>query len=245
MAQVGRRVDIVQDKPLGHPRWLNDYIAPGPVGSVGDVVLQPRLKRSMPNSPFEFDKAFSHVKEPYFGSNVSNGQHVGYCSRGGPALLLDSNWNMGRGFKNRVGWYYQDLRAPDKRVEPLLGTAPEYSWHNRLATVYREKHSGDHFLPLPGPYVLSPGEAARGGRYPITTDIVGGEMPALGGQGQYGQKNTADIPDSNQLFQSAQARGIGTGRTAPGGPRYQRGSADHLSQPARAGPATANQLRLR
>lgn len=73
--------------------------------------------------------------------------------------------------------HYQDLRAPDKLTQPLMGSTPDYSWHNKLATNYEAKRTGDKFLPLPGGYQPSPGELTRGGMYPMTTDLVPGQAP--------------------------------------------------------------------
>lgn len=63
------------------------------------------------------------------------------------------------------------MRAPDKLSQPVLGTTPDYTWHNKLATVYEAKRTGDKFLPLPHGYNLAPGASARGGAYPRVTDI--------------------------------------------------------------------------
>ena len=38
--------------------WNNKYIAPGPVSSVGDVLLGVRLKHSAPNLPLRWDPKF-------------------------------------------------------------------------------------------------------------------------------------------------------------------------------------------
>ena len=62
------------------------------------------------------------------------------------------------------------MRAPDKLTTPIMGATPDYSWHNKIATNYESKHTGDKFLPLPGPYIPSPGEMTRGGAYPYTRD---------------------------------------------------------------------------
>lgn len=157
-------------------RWNYDRIQPGAVGSVGDVNLQVRLKHSYPNLPLRFDKSFSGKNEVFLGSNVTDGSHENYDSGGGPARLIDSNWGGRRHFKYREGYIFQDMRAPDKSTEPLTGATPDYSWHNRLATCYNAKRSGDKFLPLPGGYELGPNQVLRSGTYPRITDVEPGTM---------------------------------------------------------------------
>ena len=72
----------------------------------------------------------------------------------------------------------QDMRAPDTLHEPVMGSTPSYSYNNKIATNYESKRTGDKFLPLPGPYIPSPGEITRGGAYPHTRDLEPGN--ALG-----------------------------------------------------------------
>ncbi|MBF9645471.1 hypothetical protein IAI43_12105, partial [Streptococcus pseudopneumoniae] len=56
-----------------------------------------------------------------------------------------------RGFKTQHGLVYQDLRAPDTTLEPIMGSTGRYPWYNKIATIYEAKRTGDLFLPLPGP----------------------------------------------------------------------------------------------
>ena len=66
------------------------------------------------------------------------------------------------------------MRAPDKLVTPYVGETPDYSWHNKLATVYEAKRTGNLFLPLPHGYIPSPGEMERGGAFPHIRDYEPG-----------------------------------------------------------------------
>jgi hypothetical protein len=152
-------------------------IRPGPVGSVGDVNMQVRFKHSTPNMPLRFDPNNAHGAEPFHGSNVSDGFHTSFYDDGGPAHTIDSNWGGRRDFKTSHGWIYQDVRCPDKRVEPIVGSTPQYSWHNKIATTYNARRTGELFLPLPGEYRLAPGEIPRGGSQVRPTDEVGGDAP--------------------------------------------------------------------
>lgn len=167
-------LSIQARKPLN--RWDHSSIRPGPVGSIGDVNLQPRLKQSAPDFPFKFDPEFSHNRESIHGSNVTDGQHTNYNSHGGPSTLIDTNWGGRRDFSTQRGWVFQDLRPEDRSIEPLLGELPQYSWRNRVATNYNAVRTGDKFLPLPHGYSLGPDDIARGGAYPVVTDIAGGNL---------------------------------------------------------------------
>lgn len=158
-------------EPIVNTRQLNNHqrIAPGRVGSLGVTNQTFRLKHSAPDMPLRNDPNFSGYKSLRLGSNVQDGATLSYDSGGGPARTYDSNWNSGRSFKVANGWYYQDLRAPDTRIEPLMGSTGRYDWYNRVANVYESKRTGDLFLPLPGPYQIAPGEVPRGGMTPRVT----------------------------------------------------------------------------
>ena len=172
MAALSLSIDAM--RPLN--RWDHSRIQPGAVGSVGDVNLQQRLKHSYPDAPLRFEKDFAGKNEVFLGSNVSDGQHVGYDSGGGPARTIDSNWGGRRRFKTRHGYIMQDLRAPDNMVEPFMGSTPGYSWRNKLAKTFEAKRTGSHFLPLPNGYSPTDLQTLRGGRFPITTDLEPGTI---------------------------------------------------------------------
>jgi len=105
---------------------------------------------------------------PNFGSAADP---VGRC--------IDSNWGGRSDFKTSHGWYIQDIRVPDKMVEPYVGSTGDYSWRNKIATVQELKPRGDYFLPLPGPYIPKPGELPRGGNVPSITDVVTPANPII------------------------------------------------------------------
>jgi hypothetical protein len=173
MAALSLSIDAI--RPLN--RWANSSIQPGSVGSVGDVNLTPRFKQSAPELPMRYDPYFRGKKECPLGSNVQNGTQKSYDSKGMGPVTVDSNWGGRRNFKISHGWIYQDMREPDKRVEPILGTTPNYSYQNKLATVYEAKTRGEKFLPLPGGYIPSPGEITRGGAYPFVRNMEPGMDP--------------------------------------------------------------------
>ncbi len=147
---------------LVHKKRLNvmETARPGLEASVGDTLVTPQLTTSTPDMPVRYDKQF--YDRPSNGSLMTAQPYV-----------LDSNWNMGRSENTAYGLIQQDLRAPDKLHEPTLQGVPQYEWRNKVATVYEAKRSGFKFLPLPGPYQVSPGEMVRGGQVVRTTDIEG------------------------------------------------------------------------
>ena len=157
-------MSITATRPLH--AFDNDSIRPGPVGSVGDVLGTIRLKHSMPDLPIR-----KVVLPTSDGSNIEDGQFKSFNTGGGPARVMDSNWQSGRQFKTSHGWVIDDLRAEDRLHEPFLGSGPQYAWRNQVATVYKARTTGNLFLPLPGGYNPSPGEIERGQLFPQVTDI--------------------------------------------------------------------------
>ena len=170
MAALSLSINAI--RPLN--RWDHSCIRPGPVGSVGSVNLVPRLKSSLPGD-FRWDMSFQGKNEPQHGSNVTDGMHVGFNSGGGPAHTIDSNWGGRRRFETSHGWRYQDMRVPDRRIEPVLGTTPRYSWYNKIASVNHAKTTGKLFAIPPGGILGGPNGVTRGGQYPRVTDVVGGD----------------------------------------------------------------------
>jgi len=171
MAKYGTSLSIDAIRPLNRPM----LIRPGPVASIGDCLVTPRFKQSAPDLAERYDAAFAGQNSIFLGSNVQDGQHVGYDNGGGGARVVDSNWDSNRSFKTRRGWYMQDVRAPDNFVEPFVSSLGDYSWRNKVATTYESLRTGENFLPLPGPYRLGPGEVPRGGMVPRVTDVNYGD----------------------------------------------------------------------
>lgn len=142
-------------------------ISPGVVGSVGDTLGGVRLKQSTPDMAMRYDPSF---ESPITGSNVQDGYSYSYTSGGGPARTIEKTM-ANRGFKTQHGLVYQDLRAPDTTLEPIMGSTGRYPWYNKIATIYEAKRTGDLFLPLPGPY--GPTDITRGSQVPRITATIG------------------------------------------------------------------------
>lgn len=104
---------LVHVKPLN--RWDFDSIRPGPVGSVGEVNVQTKLRTSMPSMPIRWDKTYSGQNGALYGSSITDGSHRSFNTGAIGNRVVDRNWAFGRRFITKVGWYHQDLRAPDKR----------------------------------------------------------------------------------------------------------------------------------
>jgi len=154
-------------------------IQPGSVGSVGDVVVTPRLKQSCPDMYPRWAEWARGPNAPYLGSNVQDGSQKSFDDGGGGPVTIDERWGGRRNFRTNVGWKVQDLTQPDTLVEPFVSSLGDYSWRNKVATIYEAKRSGENFLPLPGEYTLARGEISRGGSQVRVTDIIPGDQPLI------------------------------------------------------------------
>ena len=155
--------EIVAQRPL-LDQWNNNYIQPGGQGSVGATLVQTRLRRSNAEMIFTIEP-----NDPRKGSNITDGNFDAMYTLGSGPRVFDTNWSN-RSTKVAHGEVWQDLRAVDRSVQPLMGDTPQYSWQNRVATAY--KVTGQKFLPLPGGYAPVPGQISRGQEplmYPIAT----------------------------------------------------------------------------
>jgi len=173
MAALSLSLDAL--KPLN--RWDYSSIRPGSVGSVGDCLITERLKSSLPGD-FRWDPHTFGAKESNYGSNVRNGSKQSYSSGGGSSRVLDSNWGGRRRFETSHGWRYQDVRVPDRRLEPVLGEMPQYNWHNRIATVNNAKSTGSMFTVPRGGVLEGPSGVVRGGNMPMVTAVISGDVTA-------------------------------------------------------------------
>ncbi len=153
-------------------RYNHCVVAPGAVGSVGDVNVSVRLKQSSPEQAIRWENEFSGAGSTRLGSEITDGESAQAAS----ARVKDSNWQSGRGFQTANGWRWQDFRAADMMVEPYVGSTFDFDWRNKIATTYELKRPGNLFLPLPGPYVPAPGELSRGAAVRVTA-VEPGDLP--------------------------------------------------------------------
>jgi hypothetical protein len=154
-----------------HDRWLNDYISPGNVGSVGDVLMDVRLRQSTPDMDARYMKFTHGLNGIRLGSNVQNGMIPNYFGYGF-ARTVDHNWNVNRKKKYKIGFKFSNHQPPDKTpsMQVYQGGTPKYSWLNTTSNVYRALHTGSMFLPAPGEFRPDPNTVPRGGSIP---SIVG------------------------------------------------------------------------
>jgi len=192
---VGQLVDAIKPKNITTSR-------PGIVGSVGDVVVRPRFRQSRPDMIWVYDPYWSDSRANTLGSNISDGDVLGYDSRGGPARTNDSNWNGNRSFRHQYGWTFHAPRNTDKYSEPELTPLGDVSWKLKQARSRTIKRSGKLFAALPQGYQPYPGQVLRGGNFPLS-ETAGGSTPAglggfsVGGAGPIGDLNLdADIADT-------------------------------------------------
>lgn len=159
-------------KPLDN--WSNNYIAPGPVGSVGDANLQSRLKSSLPGE-FRWEKKTYGKNEPSFGSNVSDGTDTSFSSGGGPARTMDNFWGGRRDMSTSRGWKFQNLRPEDvqESSDPVMGALPQLSWKMQLAAVKDRQRTGNLFRTRRGGLIDAPRGPVRGGNVPTVVAQAG------------------------------------------------------------------------
>lgn len=153
---------IVTDQK--YHRWADSIMSPGVVGSVGDTLVTPFLKTSTIDLPRRVESQFAGNNAPHSGANISDGDLKAYTSHGLGARTVDSKWNGNRSFRDVKGWVFQDLRAPDKMVEPFVSSLGDYSWRNKVAKVEEQFRTGSYFSKLPGEY--SSNGIPRGGQMP-------------------------------------------------------------------------------
>jgi hypothetical protein len=155
-------------------RLMSDFMQPGAVGSVGDVLVSVRLHQSTPDMPMRWDPDFYPGKDDFLGSNVQDGQQTSWDTGFGGARVVDSKFNFYDGFRTSNGTTVQDLRPADMMVEPFVSSLGDYTWRNKVAETYHARTTGNNFLPLPGGYAPSPGEVGRGGNVPQVMAVAGG-----------------------------------------------------------------------
>ena len=159
-------------------KWDSTWISPGVVGSVGDVVRRVRLKQSNPDLAMRYKKWTNGNRACRMGNNVQNGDIRNYLGNSVPRTKIGYLPSR-RAFRTEYGERHQDIRAPDTMVEPFVAPIDRLPWRNQVAKIFKAQMPSNAFLPVPGPYELSPGELPRGGLTPTVVDVVG-ETDAIG-----------------------------------------------------------------
>jgi hypothetical protein len=141
---------------ISHLRsWNQDHITicPGGVSSVGQTCVQQRYKRSSPDQRWVLD-----ARVPC-GSNTVDGNNISMYNISAGARVFDRSW-QNPGWRTKCGEIIQDLRAVDRLTMPLMGSAPQWDWQNKLAQAY--KVQGARFATNPGGFQAKPGSIPNG-----------------------------------------------------------------------------------
>jgi hypothetical protein len=103
---------------------------------------------------------------------------------------VDNTWTGKRDFKSCIGWYQQDVRAPDKFMDSMVGALPQHSWNNQVARANTK--FGDLYPGNPNGLIDPPEGGFRGGMYPRVTGVESGEPPIEGLQNPVYPSQTAE-----------------------------------------------------
>lgn len=141
-------------------QWDKKSIRPGPVGSVGDVLTSVRIKQSMPDMPFAYDKKHNPQNDVLRGSNVQDGQWFSFSDHGYNAQVKRRKLNK----TPAMGWTKRDVTLPDRNTEPMMLDQPQQGFKSLVAETL--KRQGDMFSTLPGGYAPPPNTLLRGNEFP-------------------------------------------------------------------------------
>lgn len=198
-----------------HPKHMRQ-IRPGRVGAVGETIVIPRFRQSTPTMPWAYDPYYAGKRAYKLGSNVQDGDTVGYDNMGGPARTLSKKFVGNRSFKHQYGRTYHDIVQPDKRYSAWVSSLGDFTWRNKLATVRKLKTGNKFFSVLPGPYQPEPGDLARGGSTPRTRTIEDPLDAAAEGEDVVTGGQTYPIPSegkpTNVITQGPNGQQTGGGR---------------------------------
>lgn len=195
--------------------WDKASIRPGPVGSVGDVLTSVRIKQSMPDMPFAYDKTFNPESDTLRGANVQDGRWESYFDGGYGAVVKKQRWsNNFTGFKTATGWIAQNIIPEQRTTDPKVGSQGRQGFETQTAAILNRQ--GDMFGELPGGYKAPAGVLPRGGMMPRTVNpqnmpetveekrmnwadpvIAKKPIPTVGGLLQSLVTNTLPVPSNN------------------------------------------------
>lgn len=190
MLLIKMSAPLVANINLPLNQWDKKSIRPGPVGSVGDVLTSVRIKQSMPDMPFAYDKKFGPSTDILRGSNVQDGQWFSFSDHGYNAQVKRRKLNKASSFKVDVGWIHQDIVPVERNTEPMLLDQPQQGFKTQVASILQKQ--GEMFKSLPGGYGPRPGDILRGNQYPVTQSGYTSQPVAA----------TEPIPVTSQLMKS-------------------------------------------
>lgn len=173
------QIETAPKRPLN--RWDYNSIRPGAVGSVGDALVNVKLRKSANYLPDRYDRTFSGKNARWSGSNVQDGNTEGFTSGGRSAVTLISNFTNRTAFKTKVGWVFENARPQDRSATAVMQPLGQYSYETKIARVLKAKMTGDHFSPGPNGYTPAVGTLSRGSQFPqiaAESSGVGTALPA-------------------------------------------------------------------
>ena len=146
---------------------------PGKVGPVGITTVKTRFRQSTPTMPWAYDPSYSDKDWNLLGSNIQDGDTLGYANQGGPARTSYQAWGGNRSNKHQYGWTYSAVQSPDKATEPYVASLGDFSWRTKVARVRNLKRNGYLFSVKPYGYQSQNPLLNRGGSVPQTTTLGG------------------------------------------------------------------------
>jgi hypothetical protein len=162
-----RLIKMIETSRIKYPMnpWDKASIRPGPVGSVGDVLTSVRIKQSMPDMPFAYDKTFGPSSDVLRGSNVQDGRWESFTDGGYGPVVKKQRWsNNYTGFKTATGWIAQNIVPEQRTTDPKVGSQGRQGFETQAASILNRQ--GDMFGELPGGYRAPDGVLPRGGMLP-------------------------------------------------------------------------------
>lgn len=142
----------------------NYRIAPGPVGSVGDVLPTVRLAQSTPSMPMRVEPWT--LDNFMLGQNISDGDWRG----GGTARAYDSNWDADKPYVlKKQGYVFKNIEFDNLMEEPVMGSL-EPSTVERQKRLAESRYTGLQFKGTPGGYGIGAG-LPRGSNTVRVTDM--------------------------------------------------------------------------
>ena len=157
--------DIIVLKTKSVNQWNNDYISPGPVAQIGDVMVNEKLKKSCP----ELAQRFSFQDQSLYrrGAGVQDGYWFNAHNQSLNAKVYPQTFYDSTGQNTVNGVTVSDLRLKDLKADTRMLAAPQFGWKNQKATLLNARVTGQQFLPAADGY--SPSGIRRGPQPRVNT----------------------------------------------------------------------------
>ena len=157
-------------------QWNKNYISPGVVGSVGDVVQNIRLKQSAPDLAPRWEYKKSQLQQK--GSGIGDGSVPNNYTGAPSSNTFMTDYYNSPYEEYVVGTNTQDLRPNDLAATTRELGAPQFGWRSTQAVTAKARVMGEKFLPLPNGY---PRSGISRGPEPRSTFLVDTTVGGKGG----------------------------------------------------------------